>query len=191
MPKAKKISEVVLDFLIGQIDPCFLDAYESLTKLEFPIPDYKSFRKQVDADVEVGSSWKCGGGRLVSALLGPHDFPIMTPQGALEKFHSGLVSFLDVAKFPGNSDLEIPRGESKEVGPRPEEVRDICWEAAQRVFVRCRDNDNSTVSCRLLALVEYWECTTAWNSVSLPFAKKGLRPETFVGRPPSSPPFPA
>lgn len=189
MSKAPKISEVVVDFLLGEIDPGFLQAYEFLALLDYPILDHKSFTEQVRPQTgkgdDEGDTPKFGAHKLVTTFFGPHDFPIMTVEGALERFHAYLLDLTDFI-----AEESIPRSKSRAVGPAPGEKEDICDQRREDFRKECiNDGVFSADFCNTLAWQEYLECLQSWRNYSLPFSRKGLRRESFIGRPPRTPPF--
>jgi hypothetical protein len=172
-------NKLVVDFLLSKVNPFYLETYNSLASLKYPIPDHLSFTQQLKGLEEKGkkghpaksAQWT---ERLVNIILGPTDFPISTPQSALEKFHVALLSLLE-----SDGQLRNPRddiGDFRKDSPGALEPTD-CWEAARRACQDVKGEDG--ILCRIES---YLECKASLATVSLPFAKRGHRPEEFFGR---------
>jgi hypothetical protein len=82
----KEVPQAVIEFLVETIPGGVLRIYGHLAQLEYPISDMKSLLASAPGDEEEA--------RLVRAVWAEvftvHDFPLGSPQGALEKFHEAL-----------------------------------------------------------------------------------------------------
>ena len=83
------VNKSAVEFLIKHVNPVYLNAYNTLAMLEYPIDDFESLEKQLAKNKSEDSQ------NLISLLLEPTDMPLTSPQGGMEKFHTHLLGYLD------------------------------------------------------------------------------------------------
>jgi hypothetical protein len=103
---ATQQSDLVTQFLLSVQPQWLLDAYRVISQLKYPIPDRYSLKGQLGDNSEKrgtrGEQVKIASD-LINSSLQPVDFPIQTPQSALEKLHARLFPDLEIGP-----DLDIP-----------------------------------------------------------------------------------
>jgi hypothetical protein len=90
--------ETIGRFLFSALPDHTRLSYKLLAGLEFPLNDYASLKKQIGERQEEWDEDRRGAAERVLANLTPDDFPIITVQGALEKYHI-RISFVDPSRF--------------------------------------------------------------------------------------------
>ena len=173
-------NQLVVDFIMSQVNPFYLGAYNTLASLKYPIPDYLSLVQQLEQSPESAKKEEkkplAGGtqqtGRIIHLVLGPRNFPISTPQSALEKFYEGLLSLLELREpIPNPRDeLEVP--EDKPRTPHPDDVKDACRQARDRALQTFMTNNPnaSADEIGIIGIMVYLECMNKWAHISLPFS---------------------
>lgn len=90
-PARRKCDQLVIDFILDRVNPVYLDAYNTLASLKYPIEDYRSVVARLAEAVKADNA----GATLLQLTLSAVDLPFLTAQGALEKFHERLLTRLE------------------------------------------------------------------------------------------------
>lgn len=132
---ASELNPLVKDFFLESCSQESLSACHVLAELEYPILDQKTFEKRV---AELRQSQRDKGSSQVAetqavSFFTAADFPIMSPQSALEKFSAAMTRNLT---FPGPTfTIPDPRDEPQLPVPNPPFFgTDACGIAAQEVY---------------------------------------------------------
>lgn len=83
-----KRDEVLVNFFTQQVSPTHMEAMEILLTLKYPIEDFQSFIDQVNNCKSVDMA-VC---QMLTSCFTATDFTIATPQSALEKFRTNVVT---------------------------------------------------------------------------------------------------
>ena len=106
--------EAISQFLFSILPDQTRMSYELLAGLDYPLNDYASLSEQIKQQRQDWEADQCQAADLILMHLMPLDFPIVSVQGALEKFHVRL-------PFPGTfRPFPLP-----EPFPEPVEVPEV------------------------------------------------------------------
>ena len=130
-----QLNPLAKDFVIENSSQELLLAYHVLAELEYPIPDRKTFEKRIN---ELEQSQKEKNSNQVTetqylSILVATDFPLMSPQSAMEKFSVAMTRNFTT---PGSS-FSIPGPRDEPQPPVPNDPffgSDACGIAAQGVY---------------------------------------------------------
>ena len=133
---SEKMNKLVVDFLMKKVNPLYLEAYDTLVTLEYPINDYESLKKQLATNENKDSE------KLIRLVLGVTDMPLSSPQSGMEKFHARLFALLDYGrgyedprKIPGVPVPDIPEGSP--TLPPPKYMVSVCAHSARTTADKC------------------------------------------------------
>lgn len=188
----KESNSLVVEFLLSRINPFYYRAYNTLAALKYPLSDHLTLLQQLESQGKsMGKEQQAQEDRgatrpeeLVLSVLQPADFPIETPQNALEKFHDSLLTLTELGGFPENprEELEAPTKSSK--APHPEDVSASCRQAMDRARENAfaRNPDISSRDLAWVGLRAFFECMSRWAPGRLVVSKRTSSPEAFVWR---------
>jgi hypothetical protein len=133
---AKKIAA---GFLLSKINSAYVDAYVALAGLDkFPISDLKTLHERLPLPEDDEYSPN----RLIQMLFKAQDMPILSTQGALEKFHSALLPLVSLAGQPTpinpGDTLSGPTDTSKPSSTITQQ--DVCNDRAQKAIDKLPPN---------------------------------------------------
>lgn len=83
-----EVPQTVIDFVLETIPRGMLRTYSELAQLKYPITDRKSLLASAPGDKEEAGLIRA----IWAKVFTVHDFPLESPQSALEKFNDGLPS---------------------------------------------------------------------------------------------------
>lgn len=140
-----EINEVLQEFLKEQFPSHLMEALELLANLNYPIPDKKSLRQQLEetlGDGEQGHDDERTAARaaLLDRVMGtfePVDFGLDTLQSALEKFAARRIrDFSSLIPWPSDwaEDLSIPDEPRIDIPVRCAFEDDVCGRAAEQLW---------------------------------------------------------
>lgn len=109
--KTIKSPEAIGQFLLSILPDQTRMSYELLAGLDYPLNDYASLAEQLKQQRQGWEAEQCEAADNILTHLTPLDFPIVSVQGALEKYHVRL-PFPDLSRF-----FPLPQ-------PFPEPVRE-------------------------------------------------------------------
>ncbi len=92
---APRDNKLVIDFLARQAGEDLLEALNTLAGLKFPIPDQLSFEAALEPQGTEDQHKK-----ELRHVFGPQDFPILSPQSALEKYYAKLLPIPPALSLP-------------------------------------------------------------------------------------------
>jgi hypothetical protein len=115
---APRDNKLVADFLARQAGDDLLEALSTLAGLKFPIPDQLSFEAALEPQAAEDRPKK-----ELRHAFGPQDFPILSPQSALEKYYAKLL--------PIPPALSLPPRDLPDFQERP----DVCGDIYDHTFV--------------------------------------------------------
>ena len=92
---APRDNKLVTDFLARQAGDALLEALNTLAGLKFPIPDQLSFEAALEPQGTAEPHKKA-----LRVAFGPQDFPILSPQSALEKYYEKLLPIPPALSLP-------------------------------------------------------------------------------------------
>ena len=177
-------SKDVTEFILGKFNPAYLDLYEVLASLEYPIDDYKTFTSKVkkqsqskDKDAEKLAELRQG---LLGLLFGPRDLPIVNARSAIEKCHETIAN-LTYPRTPipnPRDDLEAPNT----TGPAIDSdfIQSVCRGEADAAVARLGENASDKQKL-LVWLNTYFRCLARYRTRDQIINRRDLEPERFVG----------
>lgn len=74
--------KIVTEFVIDQVHPRVLNAYDLLAALEYPIADQQELNRKLEKQ---GSPEELAAVELIRSVIDPLHLPFLSPRGALEK----------------------------------------------------------------------------------------------------------
>ena len=92
---APRDNKLVVDFLARQAGDDLLEALNTLAGLKFPIPDHLSFEAALEPQTTEDRHKQ-----ELRHAFGPQDFPILSPQSALEKYYAKLLPIPPALSLP-------------------------------------------------------------------------------------------
>ncbi len=144
---------IVSEFLISQMNMPLRRAYEMVASLQYPIADKNSF-DQLLATVDEANG-DCSEDQSVTSLISntftPFDFPVTSPQSALEKFQARL-SFPE--RLVDGLLMPVPRDFPDEI-QEPYFGNDSCGRAAQELYDQIVAEDRSYLPISLVRAGAY------------------------------------
>ena len=170
----EKVNKLAVDFLVKQVNPFYLEAYNTLAILEYPINDYESLKERLAKGENKDSE------KLIRLVLDATDMPLSSPQSGMEKFHARLLALLDYGrgyevprKIPVIPVPDIPEGSP--TLPPPELIASDCARSARAAADRCCTRGSREWA--VVYLETYFRCI---KSVLGPRRLSIPRPEDFM-----------
>jgi len=174
----------VTEFILDRINPAYLDLYEVLASLDYPIDDYKTFTSKVRTKAQLADKETDNLSELRQELLrlviGPKDLPIANTRSALEKCHESILNLIypRTALRNPRDDFEVP----DTTGPAidREFIESVCRGEADEAVKRLGPNASSKQKL-LVWLTTYFKCLARYRARDQIINRRDVEPESFIG----------